>query len=88
SAWPPTLLVDADIGFGSSAFNVARTVKSMIKACAAALHIEDQIGAKRCGHRPNKAIVSKEEMVDRIRAAVDARTDPNFVIMARTDALA
>ena len=82
------LLVDADIGFGSSAFNVARTVKSMIKAGAAGLHIEDQVGAKRCGHRPNKAIVSKEEMVDRIRAAVDARTDPNFVIMARTDALA
>ncbi|EIN8656897.1 methylisocitrate lyase [Citrobacter freundii] len=82
------LLVDADIGFGSSAFNVARTVKSISKAGAAALHIEDQIGAKRCGHRPNKAIVSKEEMVDRIRAAVDARTDPNFVIMARTDALA
>lgn len=69
------LLVDADIGFGSSAFNVARTVKSMIKAGAAGLHIEDQVGAKRCGHRPNKAIVSKEEMVDRIRAAVDARTD-------------
>ena len=85
---PLPLLVDADIGFGSSAFNVARTVKSMIKAGAAALHIEEQIGAKRCGHRPNKAIVSKEEMVDRIRAAVDARTDPNFVIMARTDALA
>lgn len=85
---PLPLLVDADIGFGSSAFNVARTVKSMIKAGAAALHIEDQIGAKRCGHRPNKAIVSKEEMVDRIRAAVDARTDPKFVIMARTDALA
>ncbi len=85
---PLPLLVDADIGFGSSAFNVARTVKSMFKAGAAALHIEDQIGAKRCGHRPNKAIVSKEEMVDRIRAAVDARTDPNFVIMARTDALA
>ena len=85
---PLPLLVDADIGFGSSAFNVARTVRSMIKAGAAALHIEDQIGAKRCGHRPNKAIVSKEEMVDRIRAAVDARTDPNFVIMARTDALA
>lgn len=82
------MLVDADIGFGSSAFNVARTVKSIAKAGAAALHIEDQIGAKRCGHRPNKAIVSKEEMVDRIRAAVDARTDPNFVIMARTDALA
>ena len=85
---PLPLLVDADIGFGSSAFNVARTVKSITKAGAAALHIEDQIGAKRCGHRPNKAIVSKEEMVDRIRAAVDARTDPNFVIMARTDALA
>lgn len=85
---PLPLLVDADIGFGSSAFNVARTVKSISKAGAAALHIEDQIGAKRCGHRPNKAIVSKEEMVDRIRAVVDARTDPNFVIMARTDALA
>ena len=85
---PLPLLVDADIGFGSSAFNVARTVKSISKAGAAALHIEDQIGAKRCGHRPNKEIVSKEEMVDRIRAAVDARTDPNFVIMARTDALA
>lgn len=85
---PLPLLVDADIGFGSSAFNVARTVKSISKAGVAALHIEDQIGAKRCGHRPNKAIVSKEEMVDRIRAAVDARTDPNFVIMARTDALA
>ncbi|OCF81428.1 2-methylisocitrate lyase [Citrobacter freundii] len=85
---PLPLLVDADIGFGSSAFNVARTVKSISKAGAAALHIEDQIGAKRCGHRPNKAIVSKEEMVDRIRASVDARTDPNFVIMARTDALA
>ena len=85
---PLPLLVDADIGFGSSAFNVARTVKSISKAGAAALHIEDQIGAKRCGHRPNKAIVSKEEMVDRIRAAVDARTDPDFVIMARTDALA
>lgn len=85
---PLPLLVDADIGFGSSAFNVARTVKSISKAGAAALHIEDQVGAKRCGHRPNKAIVSKEEMVDRIRAAVDARTDPNFVIMARTDALA
>ena len=82
------LLVDADTGFGSSAFNVARTVKSMIKAGAAALHIEDQVGAKRCGHRPGKEIVSKEEMVDRIKAAVDARTDPNFVIMARTDALA
>ncbi|EAO1326301.1 methylisocitrate lyase [Salmonella enterica] len=85
---PLPLLVDADIGFGSSAFNVVRTVKSITKAGAAALHIEDQVGAKRCGHRPNKALVSKEEMVDRIRAAVDARIDPNFVIMARTDALA
>ncbi|EDX5003828.1 methylisocitrate lyase [Salmonella enterica] len=85
---PLPLLVDADIGFGSSAFNVARTVKSITRAGAAALHIEDQVGAKRCGHRPNKALVSKEEMVDRIRAAVDARIDPNFVIMARTDALA
>ncbi|AKH64287.1 MULTISPECIES: methylisocitrate lyase [Photorhabdus] len=82
------LLVDADIGFGSSAFNVARTVRSMIKAGAAGLHIEDQVGAKRCGHRPNKEIVSKEEMVDRIKAAIDARIDKNFVIMARTDALA
>ncbi|WP_340611328.1 methylisocitrate lyase [Xenorhabdus bharatensis] len=82
------LLVDADIGFGSSAFNVARTVRSIIKAGAAGLHIEDQVGAKRCGHRPNKEIVSKEEMVDRIKAAVDARNDENFVIMARTDALA
>jgi methylisocitrate lyase len=82
------LLVDADTGFGSSAFNVARTVKSMIKFGAAAMHIEDQVGAKRCGHRPNKEIVSKQEMVDRIKAAVDARTDDNFVIMARTDALA
>jgi methylisocitrate lyase len=82
------LLVDADTGFGSSAFNVARTVKSMIKFGAAALHIEDQVGAKRCGHRPNKEIVSKQEMVDRIKAAVDARTDPGFVIMARTDAMA
>ena len=82
------LLVDVDTGFGASAFNVARTVKSMIKFGAAAIHIEDQIGAKRCGHRPNKEIVSKQEMVDRIRAAVDARTDENFVIMARTDALA
>lgn len=82
------LLVDVDTGFGSSAFNVARTTKSLIKAGAAAMHIEDQVGAKRCGHRPNKEIVSKDEMVDRIRAAVDARTDENFVIMARTDALA
>src|SRR6476620_7073989 len=82
------LLVDVDTGFGSSAFNVARTVKSMIKFGAAAIHIEDQVGAKRCGHRPNKEIVSKAEMVDRIKAAVDARTDENFVIMARTEALA
>ncbi len=69
------LLVDVDTGFGSSAFNVARTVKSMIKFGAAAIHIEDQVGAKRCGHRPNKEIVSKQEMVDRVKAAVDARTD-------------
>lgn len=82
------LLVDVDTGFGPSAFNVARTVKSLIKAGAAALHIEDQVGAKRCGHRPGKEIVSKEEMVDRIKAAADARTDEQFVIGARTDALA
>src|SRR3954468_21895064 len=82
------LLVDADTGFGASAFNVARTVKALIKAGAGAMHIEDQVGAKRCGHRPNKELVSQDEMVDRIRAAVDARTDPDFVIMARTDALA
>ena len=82
------LLVDVDTGFGPSAFNVARTVKSMIKFGAAAIHIEDQVGAKRCGHRPNKEIVSQQEMVDRIKAAVDARHDENFVIMARTDALA
>ncbi|MFT3747828.1 MAG: methylisocitrate lyase [Agriterribacter sp.] len=82
------LLVDVDTGFGPSAFNVARTVKSLIKAGAGALHIEDQVGAKRCGHRPGKEIVSKEEMVDRIKAAADARTDQDFVIGARTDALA
>jgi len=82
------LLVDVDTGFGASAFNVARTVKSMIKFGAAAMHIEDQVGAKRCGHRPNKEIVTQQEMVDRIKAAVDARTDSSFVIMARTDALA
>lgn len=82
------LMVDADIGFGPSAFNVARTVKSFCKAGAAGLHIEDQVDAKRCGHRPNKEIVSTQEMVDRIKAAVDARTDDSFVIMARTDALA
>ena len=82
------LLVDVDTGFGVSAFNIARTVKSLIKADAAAMHIEDQVGAKRCGHRPGKELVSKEEMVDRIKAAVDAKTDPDFVVMARTDALA
>lgn len=82
------LLADVDTGFGPSAFNVARTVKSLIKAGAGALHIEDQVGAKRCGHRPGKEIVSKEEMTDRIKAAADARTDPSFVIGARTDALA
>ncbi|AFH92567.1 methylisocitrate lyase [Providencia stuartii] len=82
------LMVDADIGFGPSAFNVARTMKSIYKAGAAGLHLEDQVGAKRCGHRPNKEIVSTQEMVDRIKAAVDARVDDNFVIMARTDALA
>ncbi len=82
------LLVDVDTGFGASAFNVARTVKSLIKCGAAAMHIEDQVGAKRCGHRPNKELVSAAEMVDRIKAAVDARSDPDFVVMARTDALA
>ena len=82
------LLVDVDTGFGASAFNIARTVKSLIKYGAAAMHIEDQVGAKRCGHRPGKELVSAGEMVDRIKAAVDARTDPDFVIMARTDALA
>lgn len=82
------LLVDVDTGFGASAFNIARTVKSLIRFGVAAMHIEDQVGAKRCGHRPNKELVSKAEMVDRIKAAVDARTDPDFVVMARTDALA
>ncbi len=82
------LLVDVDTGFGASAFNIARTVKSLIRAGAAALHMEDQVGAKRCGHRPGKEVVSKEEMVDRIKAAVDARTDAHFVIGARTDAFA
>jgi len=81
------LLVDVDTGFGGP-FNIARTVKSLIKFGAGAMHIEDQVQAKRCGHRPGKEIVSKAEMVDRIKAAVDARTDPDFVIMARTDALA
>ena len=82
------LLVDVDTGFGASAFNVARTVKSLIKFGAAAMHIEDQVGAKRCGHRPNKELVSQQEMVDRVKAAVDAKTDASFVVMARTDALA
>jgi methylisocitrate lyase len=81
------LLVDIDTGWGG-AFNIARSVKSVIKAGAGAVHIEDQVSAKRCGHRPNKAVVSQAEMVDRIKAAVDAKTDPDFVIMARTDALA
>ena len=81
------LLVDADTGFGG-AFNIARTTRSLGKAGAAAMHIEDQVVEKRCGHRPNKAIVSQGEMVDRIKAAVDARSDESFVIMARTDALA
>ena len=82
------LLVDVDTGFGASAFNVARTTRSLVKSGAAAMHIEDQVGAKRCGHRPGKELVSREEMCDRIKAAADARTDPAFVIMARTDALA
>jgi methylisocitrate lyase len=82
------LLVDVDTGFGARAFNVARTVRSLVKAGAAAMHIEDQVGAKRCGHRPGKEIVAAEEMCDRIRAAADARSDPAFCIMARTDALA
>ena len=81
------LLVDADTGFGG-AFNIARSIRELIKAGAAGCHIEDQVAAKRCGHRPGKAIVPSEEMVDRIKAAVDARTDASFVIMARTDALA
>lgn len=82
------LLVDVDTGFGASAFNIARTTKSLIKFGAGGMHIEDQVGAKRCGHRPGKAIVTSEEMVDRVKAAVDAKTDPDFLIMARTDALA
>jgi methylisocitrate lyase len=81
------LLVDIDTGWGS-AFNIARTIRSMIKAGAAAVHMEDQVGAKRCGHRPGKELVPAVEMVDRIKAAVDARSDPQFVLMARTDALA
>ncbi|KIQ00776.1 MULTISPECIES: methylisocitrate lyase [Pseudomonas] len=81
------LLVDIDTGFGPSAFNIERTIKSLIKAGAAAAHIEDQVGAKRCGHRPGKEIVSLEEMVDRVKAAADAKTDPNFFLIARTDAI-
>ena len=81
------LLVDIDTGWGS-AFNIARTIRSMVKAGAAAVHIEDQVGTKRCGHRPGKEVVSKHEMVDRVKTAVDARSDPSFVLMARTDALA
>ncbi|SDH67702.1 methylisocitrate lyase [Pseudomonas panipatensis] len=81
------LLVDIDTGFGPSAFNIERTVKSLIKAGAAAAHIEDQVGAKRCGHRPGKEIVSTEEMADRVKAAADAKTDPNFFLIARTDAI-
>lgn len=81
------LMVDIDTGFGPSAFNIERTVKSLIKAGAAAAHIEDQVGAKRCGHRPGKEIVSTEEMVDRVKAAADAKTDPDFFLIARTDAI-
>jgi methylisocitrate lyase len=82
------LLVDVDTGFGASAFNIARTTRSLIKFGAGAMHIEDQVGAKRCGHRPGKELVTTQEMVDRVKAAADARTDASFVIMARTDALA
>jgi methylisocitrate lyase len=87
-ACPLPLLVDVDTGFGASAFNVARTVKALIKFGAAAMHIEDQVGAKRCGHRPGKELVPPGEMADRVKAAVDARTDRDFAVMARTDALA
>lgn len=82
------LLVDIDTGFGPSAFNIERTVKSLIKFGAAACHIEDQVGAKRCGHRPGKEIVPTAEMVDRVKAAADAKTDPDFFLIARTDAIA
>ena len=82
------LMVDIDTGFGPSAFNIARTVKGLIKFGAAACHIEDQVGAKRCGHRPGKEIVSTEEMADRVKAAADARTDSDFYLIARTDAIA
>jgi methylisocitrate lyase len=81
------LLVDIDTGWGG-AFNIARTIKGMIRAGAAGVHIEDQVAQKRCGHRPNKAIVPTSEMLDRIKAAMDAKTDPDFIVMARTDALA
>jgi methylisocitrate lyase len=82
------LIVDIDTGFGPSAFNIARTIQSLTKFGAAGCHIEDQVGAKRCGHRPGKEIVSTEEMRDRVKAAVDARTDDSFYIIARTDAIA
>ena len=82
------LLVDIDTGFGPSAFNIARTVKALIKAGAAACHIEDQVGAKRCGHRPGKEIVSAGEMADRVKAAADAKTDSDFFLIARTDSIA
>ena len=82
------LLVDVDTGFGASAFNIARTTRSLIKFGAAAMHIEDQVGAKRCGHRPGKEIVGADEMVDRVKAAVDARSDADFFVIARTDAIA
>ncbi|HYM48345.1 MAG TPA: methylisocitrate lyase, partial [Burkholderiaceae bacterium] len=82
------LLVDIDTGFGPSAFNIARTIRSLIKAGAAACHIEDQVGAKRCGHRPGKEIVSRDEMADRVKAAADAKTDPDFFLIARTDSIA
>jgi methylisocitrate lyase len=85
---PVPLMVDIDTGFGPSAFNIARTVKSLIKAGAAACHIEDQVGAKRCGHRPGKEIVSAQEMADRVKAAADAKTDAAFFLIARTDAIA
>jgi methylisocitrate lyase len=85
---PTPVLVDIDTGFGPSAFNIARTVRALIKAGAAALHLEDQAGAKRCGHRPNKELVGVAEMADRVKAAVDARTDADFYVIARTDAIA
>jgi len=82
------ILVDVDTGFGPNAFNIARTVQSVIQFGAGALHLEDQVGAKRCGHRPGKELVSLDEMVDRVKAAVDAKTDSDFVVLARTDAIA